>query len=126
MNLKLLMEIYETDSATKTTEITVGRYAEKGLNFTIKTLTPSEMYEIQREAIDEEGRMDNELYNISLLEHTMVDYNPKSQELRESLDCYSSQEVINKLFHPSELIQLLRQIDSFAMKGNLPKVDLKK
>lgn len=132
MNLKLLMEIYNSDSPNKTTQVTVGRYEAQGLLFTIKTLTNSEMYEIQKESIDEAGKMDNELYNVSLLEHAMVDYNPKDVTVRESFGAYSSQEVLDAMFLPTEMIKLVRLVDSFSMKGKLPdeaptpKLDLKK
>lgn len=132
MNLQLLMDIHNEDAPHKEVEVTVGRYEGK-INFKIRTLTGSEVYEIQREAINEEtGRTDNEKYNIALLEHCMVTYNPKDVELRNAYGVYSSQEVIDAMFNPSELIKLLRICDSFAMRGVLPdevekpKVDLKK
>lgn len=132
MNLKLLMEIYNNDSPNKTTQVTVGRYEEQGLQFTIRTLTNSEMYEVQKDCIDEVGKMDNGLYNISLLEHAMVDYNPKDPTVREAFSAFSSQEVLDAMFLPNEMVRLVKLVDSFSMKGKLPneaptpKLDLKK
>ena len=121
ISLKALMDVYNEDSPHKTTQVTVGRYEKRGINFTIQTITPHEAHQIANDSIGEDGKsLDNEIYNELLLETCFVDPDLRSQALLDEFGVLTTSELLTKMFLPNELIRLARICDAFAMRGELP------
>ena len=127
-DVALLRDVYNNNGPSREAHIELpGRYEDAGVKFYVRTLSSSEWYEIRKESIDTKtGLIDYQKRDTLFLEKCMVNYNPKSVEIRELYSANSSEEVLDMMFMPGELTKFLNRAETFAINGKIPEKPLKK